>query len=286
MDFIFSAYGIFILALLCIILSAAAMVIFIKRRKSAAIKAPDKTIIAFDATDDPQLIRSVLEVALENRCKFKVRLNNRGQSFSSSLVKLEESSMLIDVLFPYEGNDLIMYSNFISIEFIVKLIAHVPYTFDTLCMNNEIYNKYPAIRVMLPKSIMRDQKRNYHRVEPSINDPVYIKFMLDGNLVTEKVANISGGGIGFYTNLGTTILWHKREIRNVTITTPEPVVLNSITIVYMTNQAKYPVLIGGKPYYYYCGAEFLNIDNRLREQIIHYVIDKEREELKRVNRLL
>jgi len=270
----------------CMAAAVTAALLFYKKKADGAADKGAKAVMTFDATEDAHLIHDVLELALEKRAAFKVRLNNRGRSFSSTILKVDESAVFIDVLFPYEGNELIADSKFLNIEFIIKQIAHVPYTFSALYMNSEVYDGYPCLRITLPNKIVRDQKRNYHRVSPSVNDPVYVKFELDGEPVSEKVANISGGGLGFFTNFGKAVLWNKREIRHAEITIPEPVTIELMTIVYTASQAQYPVLIGGKPYYYYCGAEFVGLDTKVREQIIRYVIEKEREELKRINRLM
>lgn len=242
-------------------------------------------IPVFDTTDDPLLVNAVLNEAIKKRSLFKVMLNNRGNSFSSSPVMLESTSMLIDALFPKEGNELIPDAQFISVEFIVKQIAPVPFNFTSLFMGREIFNNYPALRIALPKTIQRDQKRNYHRVELSADDPVYLQCTIDDNPVIVKASNISGGGIGFYANFGKSALCHGRQLDFVTITIPEPVVIERLSIVYVESQVHYPVVIDGKPYHYYYGAEFSGIDPLIREKIIQFVIEKERAELKKINAL-
>ncbi|MFC1592171.1 flagellar brake protein [Thermodesulfobacteriota bacterium] len=258
----------------------------IRKRRNLRIQKTNYGIIAIDVAEDPKLIQAIFTTAREKRTTLKIRLNNRGQSFSSSLLRVAADHLLIDALFPYEGNELIEHTELIGLEFVLKIGANVPYRCVATYQSNEFFEGLPAVCIALPTSVKRDQKRNYHRVEPSVKDPVLINFNIDGMNVTEKVVNISGGGIGFYTNLDATVLWSERLIEKVSISLPDPIVVNYLSIVHTIHQGEFPVLINKKTYNYFCGAEFADIDTTTRDSLIKYVIEKEREDLKHINRAI
>jgi len=75
-------------------------------------------------------------------------------------------------------------------------------------------------------------------------------------------------------------LHHGRVIEHPRIEMMETLHIDCMTIIYAVSQMRYPVVIRGDKYQYYYGAEFTAIGNDIREKIIQYVIDKERDELK------
>ena len=237
-----------------------------------------------DVIDQPDDIRDLLEEALQQKRQFQIRLNGMGSTFNSSLLEIERSHLLIDTLFPDEGMELIRDSRFISVDFLIHSRRMTPYRFDAVYLDEENHNGYPALKISMPKTVNKDQKRKYHRVEPPVSNPLFIQFYLENEQFVERVCNISGGGAGFFTNLGKNHLWSGKRLENVSISVPGITTIDCIVVVHTVSQAKNPVLIEGKPYHYYCGAEFLSLDDSTRKKIIRYVLEKEREQLKRLNR--
>ncbi len=258
---------------------------FIKKFKSS--KTSQETgFLTLDVIEDPEHIQSILDSALSYRVPFKIKLNNRGQSFNSLLLHAGNDFLIIDELFPYEGNEIISETKFLSLEFTIKKNARIPFRCTASFLQKENFSGYPAIKITFPDSLKRDQKRGFHRVEPSVNEPVYITFKIDGKTVEEKVSNISGGGVGFFTNLEKNKLRPSREIENAVITLPDSVEIKCLSVVHSVHHAEYPVLINNKPYHYYCGTEFGHLDSKTRDKIVRYVIEKERSELQRLNRTI
>ncbi len=279
---------IIISSLLICILCIALVIVLSKRyaRSDSKSAAAQQSPPLLDVLEDPKQIRSTLGTIDGTRTNLKIRLNNRGQPFTSSVLNVASDHILIDALFPYEGNDLIHDTRFLNVEFVLKKKAHIPYQFTSSFISKETYNNFPAIKIHLPHAIKRDQKRNYHRIEPSVSDPVFVQFTLDNACYKNKAANISGGGVGFYTSLSGAALWPGRKIHDVCIFLTEPISVLSLSVIHTIHNYNNPVFIDNKPAYYYCGAEFDEIDKQTRDIIIRYVIEKERKELKRLNRTL
>jgi c-di-GMP-binding flagellar brake protein YcgR len=257
-----------------------------KEEKRTEHAAGIKLLPAFDVTDDPGHIEALLKAAQQHHALLRVRLNNRGTVFNSTILEVAKDSVLIDALYPQEGNALIADARFVSLEIIIKQITAVPFQCSAGFTAHASSRGLPALRLSLPDTITRNQKRNYHRVDLLPEDNIHVSFTVAGTAVHDPVANISGAGIGFYSNHESTLLHHGRTIEQVTIAMPEPTVVESITILYKVNQLRYPVLIRDTVYHYYYGAEFTGIRNETREKIIQYGIEKEREALQRTYPLL
>ena len=107
---------------------------------------------------------------------------------------------------------------------------------------------------------------------------------LETVLEIQKIENISAGGISFFTNLTKTVLWPGKRIEKILITLPDQSQLTCPILIKSIFQNNDPIFIGGKRYSYSCGAQFLEIDNNVRDNIIKYVLEKERNELKHLHR--
>ena len=237
-----------------------------------------------DILKDRPAILAVLNAVILQKARFRIRMNNRGRSFNSSLVRLDYPYLLIDALFPFEGNEIIDESEFITADFVIEENGRIPYTFRSKYIRKEQVDGYEALRIEFPEAIKRDQKRYYHRITPHVNEKTYVEFIINNESVREKIANISGGGLGFYTNLRSDVLWPGKRLSPVYIFLNGTTVKSSMAVVNLMHQADIPVLINGRPRHYYCGAEFLDIDEKMRSKIIKYVVNSERKYLKRLSR--
>lgn len=247
-----------------------------------------KLLFIADTVDDPADIKMLLEAAAEQKIRLRIKLNGRRRAYASSLLAITPPALLIDALFPEEGNDLIAYCSFIQADFVIKGTEHdrlqIPYTFTSAYVQAEEFNGYPALHILLPEFIMRDQKRKYLRIRPHVAEPLFVDFVIDGSSMREKIDSISGGGVCFYTNLKNSALFSGRAIEAATIELPGYACVKCSIIIRKHRQNEQPVFIEGKPVNFYCGAEFAGLDSAAREKIIHYVVAKERIELKRLSR--
>lgn len=245
-----------------------------------------------DLVTEPHDIRNMIDTAISQKTRIKIKINNRGQSYTSSIIKTESMlntfTLLIDSLFPPEGNEKIQYARFVNIEYSVKEsekgISRIPYTFNASYIEHKEYDHYDAVRLTFPKSIHRGQKRSFMRIEPSVKEPLFIKFEINNKKMTQKIENISAGGVSFYTNLTKTVLWPGKRIEKAIITLPDICLIKCPIIIRSIMQTSESVIIDGRRYFYTCGAQFMGINNDTRDNIIKYVLEKERKQLKRMHR--
>ena len=250
-----------------------------RRRRSAP-----PAFVSADRIHQQRDIIALLQQVVEQRATLRVRLRGRGASFTSLLLTLDDTTMLIDSLFPDEGNQLIDEAQSIDLEFIIRGVASTPFRCSAPFHEHCRHESYAALRLGLPELIVRNQKRNFHRVSPPVNAPVFLNCTINNQRHRFPVANISGGGIGFFTNLSQSVLFPGQMLIAASVSLPEAVDIPGTAVIHAFRQPSYPVLIDGEPFHYYCGAEFITIDAPAREAIIRYVVDQERRTLQRLHR--
>jgi len=284
-----SPFEILIIALIAVLILG---MIYNATSKIIVSKINKNNLSQIDFINNPSDIHNMLNLAINGKARIKLKINNREPSYNTSIIKkesiLNHHTLLIDSLFPPEGNDKIQHSKSVVAEFSIKGIEtksqRIPYSFTTNYIDQREFKNFKSLRISFPKAINRGQKRDFLRVEPSVNQPLFIKLKIKDNIMTQKIENISAGGLNFYTNLTKTILWPGKKIEKVLITLPDqshikcPVVIKSI---FQNND---PIIIEGKRYFYSCGAKFIGINNNVRDNIIKYVLEKERNELKNMHR--
>jgi len=248
-------------------------------------------VLDADVLNSFEDIKTILTMAQEQRVPFAVRKNGRGKPFNSFLIKTDYSSsaLLIDSLIPEEGNELMVDSRFVDVEFFFrntkKEYLNIPYNFHVVYLRRENYQNHPALRISFPESINRNQRRDYNRVEPSIEEPIEIILKLKDGEAIETVVNISGGGVGFYTNLDRSVLSPGNKIKSASFNLPDGTEITSQLIVRRVTRNIPGEIINKKNLHFYCGAEFAELDEALRKKIILYIIEREREELRRISKI-
>ena len=248
-------------------------------------------VLDADVLNSFEDIKTILTMAQEQRIPLAVRKNGRGKAFNSFLVKTDysASALLIDNLIPEEGNELMVDSRFVDVEFFFKntkeKYLNIPYNFHGIYLRRENYQNHPAMRISFPESINRHQRRDYNRVTPSAEEPIEIILKLKNGDATETMANISGGGVGFYTNLDKSVLSPGKKINSASFNLPDGTEITSQLIVRWISKKVPLEIINKKKLHFYCGAEFAELDRALRKKIILYIIEREREELRRISKM-
>jgi c-di-GMP-binding flagellar brake protein YcgR len=242
--------------------------------------------ISTDTFGHPEEIKTLLMMALRQKASLTIKINARGNAFISSIVEIPSfenpPTLLIDALSPKEGNEQIVKSEFISAEFSLKESINgylIPYKFTSHLLQLENYQGYPALRISFPKTIKKIQRRMYLRVKPSIKEPIVITLSLGNQDAQEFVYDISGGGLSFYTDLNASVLWTGKLIDSVSFVLPDGTAITSkLTVSSFSEKTE---VINGKHKHFFCSAEFVELTEKSRQNIIQYVMKREREELKK-----
>jgi len=98
-----------------------------KKQNNGLIDIDEKILLTFDTTEDPARIRNVLKTALQSGCQLRITLNNRGNTFNSSLLAVAADSIVIDALYPQEGNVHIADAKNVELEILIRKLTYIPF---------------------------------------------------------------------------------------------------------------------------------------------------------------
>lgn len=241
-----------------------------------------------DQIDDPGDIQQMLGTLIREKVRLRVRLNERRKSYISSLLSFDASSLLIDELFPLEGNELIHESHSITVDFMLTSIGrqriYTSYGFESRHVASQQWKGFPALRISMPSKIIRNQKRKYLRISPPVNEPLYIRYVMQGREQVDKIANISANGASFYTALTRSTLAPGTQLDQIIIELPGHCIIQCPAIVRGFRQNEQPVMIDGRQIPNYCGIEFVHLNESMCDKIVKYVLSRERQELRHLSR--
>ncbi|MBI3599439.1 MAG: flagellar brake protein [Nitrospinae bacterium] len=158
-------------------------------------KEPDELkALSSDDLITPGQMRTNLEDVCKRKATLITTIDERPGTFRSMLLEVanESNFVIIDALMPKHGNQLIESSKKVRLDYSLE---GVMYNFDTRFMGT-MGGKFPSIKVAFPSIIKKIQKRKSFRITPPVDNPIIVEITRG---ITEKAADISEGGLSFYT---------------------------------------------------------------------------------------
>jgi len=235
-------------------------------------------------------ILNILREAERERSYLEIRLSGRGRIYSSVILgvgsEASQPYLLVDSLIPEEGNALIKDAPLVTGSFLIREKGHregrIPYEFRARFISDAILDGLPAFRLTLPSVIRRNQRREYLRIEPPVK--VTIRFSSGRYNVTGLVANISGGGVGFYVRPEGLSLNPGSSMTNVTFDLEDLPAIPKGVVVYLLRPLSHEIISQGDRFGHYCGSQFADVEEQVRERIVRYVVEVERMALRSLDR--
>ncbi len=273
----------FFISLLLIVVGTILVFIIASRKKARQIPKE----VTYDELSTEQRIKNVLTLCLNYKSVLTVGIEGRQFKYTSYLlaIDLKEKVLIIDKLIPEEGNLLLKDSEYLTVSFIILEDKvgrrNIPYDFNSQFVKAIMFKGSMANVIKLPNKITRRQRREYLRVKPPSKDNVYIFFSIDGIEYKEKVFDISGGGVAFFTGLTDSELKVGMTLKDVKISIPGVPTIETMALIRKKERVEGHGYIDGKRVTHICGAKFVEISNEARDLIIKYVVNVEREELRR-----
>ncbi len=237
-------------------------------------------------------IISHLIKAARERVYLDIKLDKEHASYQSMLLDIfpQMGYILIDSLVPEQGDKLIKKSKMVLVNYKLSGVIH---TFRSRYLK-EILGKYPSFAIAIPDKIVVKQKRNYYRVSPSPSENVVVGFRNSaspgetsggafgyepGEIVYERVLDISGGGLRFATRVGEEVLSPGVVLDPLIIELPKGTVIICKGVVRRLSRNPRNT---EKPYI--CGVEFYKLRERERQNITRYVVRRQVEEIRKRKR--
>ncbi|MBI3814327.1 MAG: flagellar brake protein [Nitrospinae bacterium] len=224
-------------------------------------------VIFSDDLITPNQIKSNLEEACKRNNHLIATIDERARTFSSTFIELGKGNdfVLIDLLMPKDGIHLIEASNRVIIDYNLE---GVMYSFEAKFVEI-VKGRFSSIKITFPSVIKKIQKRNAFRVSPSMENPVVVE-VKEG--LVEEVADISEGGLSFYTRraeeeLSVGTIFEKLTFKLQTMH-------GQITIKAVVRSFIKASVAGVKNK---CCVEFMNMRMADKDAIAHYVVVRQRE---------
>lgn len=179
--------------------------------------------------------------------------------------------LLLERLFALiDGSDRIDIGKDATVEY---MIDGVGYTFETRSIDIEEMDG--CIKLRFPSRLAKIQKRRFFRIQTLSH---VFDVIVNTETVSEKcqVSDISGGGISFLTDLGDDFLKPGMELKDLEFTLPNGYIVKTKGILrsHTATNDRDPRKR------YRCGVEFVGLPESVRDKIVMYVFNRQKEEIK------
>jgi len=145
-------------------------------------------------------ILSLLNSMMERNQLLSLLIKGGSESIITSILDIDEDedSLVIDAAPSASLNDSILQSNRIGFE---ALYNNIRITFNVDKARECLFQERPALKITIPESLIRLQRREYFRIATPIAKPLRVTFRVtkeDGTFATvvTMLNNISAGGVG------------------------------------------------------------------------------------------
>jgi len=145
-------------------------------------------------------IVSLLTNMMERNQLLNLIIKGGSESIITSILDVDEAddSLVIDAAPSATLNEHIFQSNRIGFE---AMYNNIRITFNVDAARECIFQERPAIKIAIPQSLVRLQRREYFRIATPVAKPLRVTFRVqneDGTLtsIVTHLNNISAGGVG------------------------------------------------------------------------------------------
>lgn len=223
-------------------------------------------------------IVSLLTSMMERNQLLSLLIKGGSESIITSILDIDEDddSVVIDAAPSSMLNESILQSNRIGFE---ALYNNIRITFNVDKARQCVYQERPALKITIPSSLVRLQRREYFRIATPIAKPLRCTFRVtreDGSFTTivTMLNNISAGGVGLTdekklldSTLGVIYEDCSLEMTDNTV----------VTVKLQVRDCKEVKLTSGKTVHRF-GCEFVDIPRAVLGAIQRFITKLEREQ--------
>lgn len=114
--------------------------------------------------------------------------------FSTNILNVKDDYITVDSMVPKEGNMRLLESTYIKAVFKFNANDHF---FLSKLYNYQKDGDYFVFSIYKPIEILSLEIRKFFRVEPSLNEPVKISFLLNNKFYDTTIFDLAGDGFSF-----------------------------------------------------------------------------------------
>lgn len=184
----------------------------------------------------------------------------------------KDSYLLVERLIRVETSNRVYKGEDLTVSYFEDGIG---YSFESGSIDVE--ERDGCIKLRFPARVLKKQKRRFFRMPlPSVK-PLDVIINTDEIAGKYLVADISGGGLAFFTSLDKEFLKLGMELTDIQLTLPDGYLIKTGGII----RSHFPTENRDPNKKYCCGIEFVGIRESVQDRIVTYVINCQKEEIKR-----
>jgi flagellar brake protein len=218
----------------------------------------------------------ILRDVLKRRSLVSIAYGLSNESIVSALLSVnpEFEEVVLDFGSDNAANQRLLQAKSLTVT---TFVEHVKIQFSVQRVETTTFEGRPAIRVRLPQSLMRLQRREHYRIATPLVKPLkcVLPDLLDrnGNVVELRVADISCGGLAMVANSSQIHVDLGRQFDVCQIELPNIGNVTTGLIIRSITEIPDSSLNQGKR----CGCQFVNIPGTMVTLIQRYINSLERE---------
>jgi hypothetical protein len=221
-------------------------------------------------------LHSCLVRARDKGRPLSIRVAGSDDVFHSELIDVGPpacpSWLTLKPLDPDHGNAILSCSPSLTISFAEESTAGE----NNRCAVKAVFLQREELPSGCVVKVTFPDKRRQLRIEPSAREPVLVMYEAGGNQV-DVVANISTGGIGFYTNTDDSVLAFGAQMPVSLVLPKEDPIFCTATVRWLWPVTDKAGARPSSPYRFYCGMELKPDAAGDADRIAQYIKYRERE---------
>lgn len=230
---------------------------FLDLLKRLGRRRPDFEV---DISDRVDMIREITELCRQRK---SVEVILVGTPYSSFFLDMLEDAFIIDVLMPRKGNELLRPETKLKLHYFIRA-----FRYSTVVQFKGMvhYEGIDALELTLPDIIYYSNRRDYYRVTPHPNAPVRIIMDIGApNLLEANARDFSGNGFAVFADYAEGIALGQ-PVSDIEIHFSGGSVVKCHGVV---RRIRSKLL----------GIEITEIDGADRQQMLRYVLNRQKEQI-------
>jgi flagellar brake protein len=219
-------------------------------------------------------IIALLRAIIDCRALVTVYFNQGRDSLVTNLLSVNPDfeEVVFDIGSQADANRRLLGSNALTV---VTFVDHVKIQFSTQRAEQTAFEGKPALRLRLPQSLLRLQRREHYRLSPPVTNPIkcIVSQLLDraGKPVEYRIVDISCGGVGLLVEPHQMRPELGRTLKDCRIDLAEIGPVNTGLVI--RNTVEIPGRVEGQRY----GCQFVDIPGTHVNLIQRYINNVQRE---------
>jgi flagellar brake protein len=221
-------------------------------------------------------ILGILRDIILRRALVTISYGSGSESIVSALLSVNPDfeEVVLDFGADNDANNRLLARNTLTVT---TYVDHVKIQFSVQRAEQTMFSGRPALRVRLPSSLMRLQRREYYRIATPVSNPLkcVVPALLDrtGKMIEFRVMDISCGGLAMITNSTQIHVDLGQKFDGCQIDLPGIGVITTGLVIRSVTEIPHSTVLQGQR----CGCQFIDMAGTMITLIQRYINTLQRE---------